>query len=73
MNMREVSVLFRTPDQMPNGLQWFENELFVMDQLIHDVFVIDQNGGLKRVIPTETENGIPTEPDQGKLSGEPVW
>ena len=47
---------------MSNRLQWFEDELFVMDQLIHDVFVIDQNGGLKRVIPTETENGIPTEP-----------
>ena len=73
MNMREVSVLFRTPNRMPNGLQWFEDELFVMDQMIHDVFVIDQNGGLKRVVPTETENGIPAEPDQGKLSGEPVW
>jgi len=42
---------------MPNGLQWFGNELFVMDQLTDDVFVLDNTGTVKRIILTETVNG----------------
>jgi len=57
MSNSEVSVPFNTPVRMPNGLQWFENELFVMDQLTDDVFVLDETGKVKRVIGTETENG----------------
>ena len=57
MSVSEVSVFFDTQVRMPNGLQWFENELFVMDQLTDDVFVLDEQGKIKRVISTETENG----------------
>ena len=57
MSNSEVSVPFNTPVRMPNGLQWFDNELFVMDQLTDDVFVLDETGKVKRVIGTETENG----------------
>ena len=57
MSNSEVSVPFNTPVRMPNGLQWFDNELFVMDQLTDDVFVLDETGKVKRVIRTETEKG----------------
>ena len=42
---------------MPNGLQWFEGELFVMDQLTDDIFVLNDYGNILRVINTQTENG----------------
>ena len=57
MPVIEVSVFFDTQVRMPNGLQWFGDELFVMDQLTDDVFVLDEDGKIKRVISTETENG----------------
>ena len=57
MDNRKVSVPFQTPVRMPNGLQWFNNELYVMDQLTDDVFVLDKYGNVKRVISTETQNG----------------
>ena len=57
MDSRKVSVPFHTPVRMPNGLQWFDNELYVMDQLTDDVFVLDKDGNVKRVISTETQNG----------------
>tara|TARA_Y100000758_G_scaffold11945_1_gene8954 strand:+ start:335 stop:1027 length:693 start_codon:yes stop_codon:yes gene_type:complete len=57
MPVSEVSVFFDTQVRMPNGLQWFGDELFVMDQLTDDVFVLDEDGEIKRVISTETENG----------------
>ena len=57
MRVSEVSVFFDTQVRMPNGLQWFGDELFVMDQLTDDVFVLDEDGKIKRVISTETENG----------------
>ena len=57
MPVSEVSVFFDTQVRMPNGLQWFGDELFVMDQLTDDVFVLDEDGKIKRVISTETENG----------------
>ena len=57
MPVSEVSVFFDTQVRMPNGLQWFGDELFVMDQLTDDVFVLDEDGHIKSVISTETENG----------------
>ena len=57
MDNRKVSVPFQTPVRMPNGLQWINNELYVMDQLTDDVFVLDKDGNVKRVISTETQNG----------------
>ena len=46
-----------SPCEMPNGLQWFEDELFVMDQLTDNVYVIDETGEVLRTIYTATENG----------------
>ncbi len=48
---------FETPCQMPNGLQWTDEGLFVMDQLTDNVYVTDERGKLLRVINTPTENG----------------
>ena len=57
MTSREVKSLYRSPVRMPNGLQWYGGELYVMDQLTDDVFVLDEKGSVKRVIWTETVNG----------------
>ena len=57
MTISKLFVPFRSFVRMPNGLQWFANELFVMDQLTDDVFVLDETGKVKRIIRTETENG----------------
>ena len=57
MTLREVKSLYRSPVRMPNGLQWYGGELYVMDQLTDDVFVLDEKGSVKRVIWTETVNG----------------
>ncbi len=54
--MKPVST-FESPCKMPNGLQWFGDELFIMDQLTDDVLVIDETGKLLRTINTPTENG----------------
>ena len=48
---------FRSPDRMPNGLQWTDQGLFVMDQFSDNVYVLDDEGGLVRTITTPTENG----------------
>ena len=53
----KLFVPFISPVRMPNGLQWFDNELFVIDQLTDDVFVLDETGNVKRILRTETENG----------------
>jgi sugar lactone lactonase YvrE len=42
---------------MPNGLQWTDEGLFVMDQLTDNVYVIDEKGKVLRTINTPTENG----------------
>ena len=53
----KVTSLVPPPCEMPNGLQWFEGELYVMDQATDDVCVIDESGALIRRINTPTENG----------------
>ena len=53
----KLSVNFKPPCAMPNGLQCIDNEIFIMDQLTDNVFVIDQKGKIIRVINTITENG----------------
>lgn len=46
-----------SPCEMPNGLQWHDDELYVMDQLTDNVYVIDETGNVLRTIYTATENG----------------
>ncbi len=48
---------FESPCVHPNGLQWADDELLVMDQKTDDVFVLDTSGDVSRRIPTPTENG----------------
>jgi hypothetical protein len=54
--MKAVST-FNPPCEMPNGLQWTGDGLYVMDQLTDDVFVIDGAGKVLRSLHTPTENG----------------
>ena len=42
---------------MPNGLQWTDEGLFVMDQKTDNVYVINEEGYVKRLLSTPTENG----------------
>jgi hypothetical protein len=46
-----------TPCDMPNGLQWTDEGLFVMDQHTDNVYVVDESGTLIRTISTPTANG----------------
>lgn len=54
--MKAVST-FESPCEMPNGLQWTDDGLYVMDQLSDDVYLIDENGKVLKTIHTPTENG----------------
>jgi hypothetical protein len=55
--MPKTAKAFETPCQMPNGLQWTDEGLFIMDQLTDNVYVVDERGKLLRTIHTLTENG----------------
>ena len=46
-----------TPCEMPNGLQWTDEGLFVMDQMTDNVYVVDEAGKFLRTIHTPTANG----------------
>ena len=46
-----------SPCEMPNGLQWTDEGLFVMDQKTDNVYVVDETGRLLRTINTPTANG----------------
>ena len=48
---------FETPCEGPNGLQWTDEGLFVMDQMTDNVYVVDETGKLLRTIATPTANG----------------
>ncbi|MBG82131.1 MAG: hypothetical protein FI699_07135 [SAR202 cluster bacterium] len=47
----------QTPCEMPNGLQWTDEGLFVMDQKTDNVYVVDETGNIIRTIYTPTANG----------------
>ncbi len=46
-----------SPCEMPNGLQWTDDGLYVMDQWTDNVYVVDERGKLLRTLNTLTENG----------------
>ena len=48
---------FKSPCEMPNGLQWTDDGLYVMDQLTDNVYVVDETGKVLQTIYTPTENG----------------
>ncbi len=52
-----VGITIPSPCEMPNGLQWYQNELYVMDQLTDNVYVINETGAVQRTVYTATENG----------------
>ena len=54
--MKVVST-FDSPCDMPNGLQWTDDGLYVMDQLTDNVYLINESGKVLRTINTPTENG----------------
>ena len=48
---------FSTPCEMPNGLQWTDEGLFIMDQKTDNVYVVSKTGDIIRKIYTPTANG----------------
>jgi len=56
-NLADFIPAFECNIDMPNGLQWFNNELFVIDQKTDNVFILDNKGVIKKNIPTICENG----------------
>ena len=48
---------FSTPCEMPNGLQWTDEGLFIMDQKTDNVYVVSETGDIIRKIYTPTANG----------------
>ena len=49
--------VFSSPCKHPNGLQWTEKGLYVMDQELDDVYILDEKGSIKNKLQTITENG----------------
>ncbi|MEE8363074.1 MAG: hypothetical protein V3S18_03280 [Dehalococcoidia bacterium] len=55
MAVKTVST-YPSPCRMPNGLQWTDEGLYVCDQRSDNVFVLDEEGYVSRMIPTPTAN-----------------
>ena len=49
--------IFNSPCKHPNGLQWTNEGLYVMDQELDDVYLISSDGKIINKLPTITENG----------------
>ena len=47
-NSADFIPAFNCNIEMPNGLQWFNNDLFVIDQKTDNVFVLDIKGETKK-------------------------
>ena len=46
----KVEPTYPVPDRMPNGLQWTDEGLFVMDQYSDNVYVLGDDGQVVRTI-----------------------
>jgi DNA-binding beta-propeller fold protein YncE len=59
--LNEVEMLstevFKSPCKHPNGLQWTNKGLYVLDQELDDIYVLDEKGNIDSKIQTITENG----------------
>ena len=49
--------VFKSPCKHPNGLQWSSKGLYVMDQELDDVYILDEKGNINYKYETITENG----------------
>ena len=49
--------VFNSPCKHPNGLQWTEKGLYVIDQELDDIYVLNERGNINSKIETITENG----------------
>lgn len=49
--------VFNSPCKHPNGLQWTDNGLYVIDQELDDIYVLDEKGNINSRLETVTENG----------------
>ena len=47
-NLADFIPAFECNIDMPNGLQWFNNDLFVIDQKTDNVFILDNKGAIKK-------------------------
>jgi len=45
-----------SPCKMPNGMQWTEDGLWIIDQVFEDAYLLDESGQILRRLPTITEN-----------------
>ena len=49
--------VFNSPCKHPNGLQWTKDGLYVMDQELDDVYILEESGKITKKLQTITENG----------------
>ena len=49
--------IFNSPCKHPNGLQWTDEGLYVMDQELDDVYLLSSDGEIINKLATITENG----------------
>ena len=56
-NLAKFIPFYECNIEMPNGLQWQNEELFVIDQKTDNIFILDTKGNIKKNIPTICENG----------------
>ena len=49
--------IYSSPYRMPNGLQWTEEGLFVIDQYSDNAYLMDEEGYVSRSFGTPTANG----------------
>ena len=56
--MKKVEFLpIKTEIEMPNGLQWYDQNLYVIDQKTDNIFILDEKGNILEEISTLCENG----------------
>ena len=56
MGMLSTEV-FKSPCKHPNGLQWTKDGLYVIDQELDDIYLLEESGKILNRLSTITENG----------------